>query len=270
MMQQFLYGSLCAVLLGQSDGLSVPALLSPPPKCRELSDHSKQSTRNVSYVNSKRVRLNYKVEEQGPSGIAAVELWTTRDGAVWAKLDEKPGNPEPPYVVTVADEGLYGFTLLGRTGAGLKDREPRAGDAPMIWVEVDTKKPTIDWLNVDVGRGADAGKLFITWKATDENFGRAPVKLSYGENANGPWRVVGSDLSNTGRFEWTMPPDVPVEFFVQLEVADKVGNAAIQTTPKPINVDLKIPRLRILSAIAASSEPPLALDQGGLRLNGNR
>jgi hypothetical protein len=204
----------------------------------------------VSYVNSKQIKLNYKITEEGKSGISAVELWVTRDGRTWAMLDQKSDNPTPPYIYTVADDGLYGFTILPRSGVGFKDREPRTGDQPHIWVEVDVTRPEISWLNADVGRGQDLGKLFITWKATDKNLDREPVKLYYAENIGGQWIPItqSSSLPNTGRYDWTMPPNVPVKFFVRIEVTDKAKNVATLDTTKPAIVDLKIPKGLILDA----------------------
>src|SRR5205807_3571794 len=142
----------------------------------------------------------YQITEKGKSDISAVELWFTRDGKTWAKLDEKSDNPQPPFIAQVADEGLYGFSLLFKSAVGLKDREPRNGDQPQIWIEVDTTKPEISWLNVDVGRGQENGKLSISWKATDKNLDREPVTLSYAENANGPWTPIVPSLANTGHY----------------------------------------------------------------------
>src|SRR6516225_8761956 len=60
-------------------------------------------------VNSRRIVLNYKLEDVGPSGVSSVELWFTRDGRSWHK-DEKAVKSGPPYVIEVEKEGMYGFT----------------------------------------------------------------------------------------------------------------------------------------------------------------
>jgi hypothetical protein len=219
----------------------------------------------VRYVNSKQIRLDYSIEEKGPSGIDAIEVWMTRDGQTWAKLDEfrapqpQAASNEIPIAFPVQEEGIYGFTLVPRSGAGLKEPEPRRGDRPQIWVDVDTTKPVIAWLHAEVGRGAETGKLFVTWKALDplskgsdkeKDLGREAVTIKYAENRNGLWRVMTEKQLNTGRYEWKMPPEDqrPVKFFVRLEVTDKAGNIETLDTPQPINVDLKVPRGRILDA----------------------
>src|SRR5262249_54069414 len=65
----------------------------------------------MTWVNSRRIKLNYEVREVGPSGVAAVELWATRDGKTWQCYSNEPP-PAGPLVVHVAEEGSYGFTLV--------------------------------------------------------------------------------------------------------------------------------------------------------------
>jgi hypothetical protein len=199
------------------------------------------------WVNSKRISLNFEIKEQGPSGVSAVELWFTRDGRTWEKYREE-AKAEPPLVFDVHDEGVYGFTIVVRSGVGLSERPPRSGDPPQIWVEVDLTKPVVQWLNVDVGRGPDSGKLFVTWKATDKNFAREPITLSYAKEAQGPWTQIAANLENTGRYEWQMPAGVPYRFLVRLEATDKAGNVGVAETPKHVIVDLAQPKGVILGA----------------------
>ena len=233
----------------------------------DQGQYSSNTQLGVRSVNSKQIRLNYSIEESGPSGIEAIELWVTRDGQTWARLEEFKGNTDAPtgqttdipINFTVQDEGVYGFTLVPRSGAGLKDHEPRRGEHPQIWVDVDTTKPVITWLNVDVGRGQETGKLFIKWKAYDpvtkgsdkeKDLGREAISLKYAVSLNGPWQAIVEKQPNTGSYEWKMPAEGqrPVKFFVRMEVTDKAGNTESMDTPKPINVDLKVPRGKILDA----------------------
>ncbi len=52
----------------------------------------------VRMVNSKRISLDYKIEDLGPSGLAAVEFWYTTDGRNWQKFKEYP-EPQHPDVL---------------------------------------------------------------------------------------------------------------------------------------------------------------------------
>src|SRR5262249_20281348 len=63
----------------------------------------------VRLVNNKRISLNYEVKDVGTSGVTSVELWCTRDGRTWKKKETLP-HTQPPCVVEVEDEDLYGFT----------------------------------------------------------------------------------------------------------------------------------------------------------------
>ena len=205
----------------------------------------------VRMVNSKRVSLNYRIEDLGPSGIAALELWYTADGRNWQKYGEY-AKPEPPLVFDVVQEGLYGFTLLARSGVGLSDRPPQAGDQPQIWVEVDETRPVVRLLGADVGRGSDVGRLTISWTATDKNLTAQPITLAYADGPDGPWTTIAANQPNTGRYVWNMPQTgTPYRFLVRVEAADKASNVGAAQTANPVIVDLHRPRPTILDVGAA-------------------
>lgn len=212
------------------------------------------NTANVRMVNSKRISLNYEVQNVGKSGISTVELWYTQDGRNWQKYEERT-NQQPPFVFDVNDEGRYGFTLLVRSGVGLGRRPPQVGDSPQIWVEVDLTKPVVQVLNVDVGRGAETGNLTIQWRATDKNLGHQPITLSYAEQASGPWTTIAANVENTGRYVWKMPPQgVPYRFLVRVEATDLAGNVGTGDWLKPVLVDLAEPTVTIIGVGTATDK----------------
>jgi hypothetical protein len=206
----------------------------------------------VHLVNSKRISINYKIDDVGPSGVSTVELWYTQDGRSWQKYKEAERDAKPPMIVDVNGEGVYGFTILVRSGVGLGDRPPQVGDAPHIWVEVDLTEPVVKFHSVEVGRGLNANQLTLAWTATDKNLGKTPISLSYAEKADGVWTPIASSLDNTGRYVWQMPSGVPYKFIVRVQATDRAGNvgtailkdAAAQ--PVPIIVDLAQPKARVL------------------------
>jgi hypothetical protein len=207
------------------------------------------SSRNEPrFVNSTRISLNYQITEEGPSGSSAVELWATRDGRTWDKIKEESSQKPPlPLVVDVKGEGIYGFTLLVRSGVGLSEREPRGGDAPQVWVEVDLQKPIVEYVDTKVDPGPDLGKLTIAWKATDKNMARDPIRLSYSKDPEGPWTEIASSQPNTGAYVWRMQTSgIPYQFYVQVEAIDKAGNVGSRRTEKMVKVDLKKPKSVIL------------------------
>jgi hypothetical protein len=207
----------------------------------------------VRLVNSKRIALNYEIKDKGPSGVSTIELWYTQDpaGRKWSKYMDKDGKAEPPFVVEVSSEGLFGFTLVVRSGVGLGDRPPQVGDRPQMWVEVDLTKPVVRLGNVDVGRGADTGRLTINWTASDKNIAPQPITISYAEKAGGTWKPIASNIENTGRYVWQMPADVPYEFLVRVEAADRAGNVGADETTRPVIVDLNQPKGIIVNVEAA-------------------
>jgi hypothetical protein len=203
----------------------------------------------VRMVNSKRFTLNYEVTKIGKSGVSAVELWSTPDGRRWEKLSEQKrteGNEiRPPYEVNVEKEGLYGFTLVLRSGVGLSVQSPQAGDPPQVWVEVDLTKPVVRITKVDVGRGPQAGSLAIHWTATDKNLGRTPITISFADKPDGQWTQIIANRENTGQYIWRMPPDVPSQVYLRVEAVDRAGNVGSAETGKPVIVDLVLPTIEI-------------------------
>ena len=101
------------------------------------------------FVNSKQISLSYDLKDVGPSGVSAIELWyTLYQGRAWNKLTEYPTDknaPEGPKKLTfeVQDEGIYGITLVAKSGVGLGDQPPKVGDRPQFWIEVDLTKPVV-------------------------------------------------------------------------------------------------------------------------------
>jgi hypothetical protein len=200
-------------------------------------------------VNSKRISLNYELKEVGPSGVSTIELWYTQDGRAWSRYPLPRSGDEvqrPPLVFEVNQEGVYGFTLVAKSGVGLGERPPQVGDRPQVWVEVDLTRPLVSLQNVLVGQGPDKGKLTVHWTARDKNLGRDPIAISYAEQAGGPWTPIVEHIQNTGRYVWSMPERVPYQFLVRVEAADLAGNVGEAVTPTMVKVDLAQPKVRIL------------------------
>jgi hypothetical protein len=220
---------------------------------QEPSASSTATAPGKLWVNSKKISLNYEIKDTGPSGVEAVELWYTRDKSTWQKYSEDPKH-KSPYTFEVEAEGIYGFTLIVRSGVGLSERRPRSGDPPQVWVEVDLTKPIVHWVEPDVGRGPDTGTLTINWKATDKNLGREPITLKYAEKPEGPWKLIASNLENSGRYRWQMPDPPPPRILVRVEAADQAGNVGVADS-KQVIVDLSQPKGVILGVQPATKDP---------------
>ncbi len=212
----------------------------------------------VTMVNTKSIQLDYDIAEVGSSKVKSVEVWYTQDGRSWKKTPED-AKPEPPYVVKVPSEGRYGFTLIARSGVGLGLPTPKMGDQPQDWVEVDTTKPTVNILGVEVGRGPDMGTLTVRWTATDAHMAASPVTISYVDAAagtTGQWQPMTTTgpIPNDGRFTWRIPEGLPPQILVRVEAIDQAGNIGSADTANPISTDLSIPKAHINRVHGAPAE----------------
>jgi hypothetical protein len=176
----------------------------------------------VVYVKSKTFHLKYSIENEGPSRVKHIDVWTTQDTRMWEKLAAR-AKPEGPHQVTVTKEGRWGFTLIPVSGVGLSEREPKVGDQPQVWVEVDETKPAVSQLRVEIGRGADKDKLVIRWSASDKFLAEQPITVKYATSPDGEWTELKGKLDNTGSY--THPTEgLPPEVYVRVEAVDRAGN----------------------------------------------
>jgi hypothetical protein len=197
----------------------------------------------IRFVNTDRISFNFKIEDVGTSGIAGVELWYTEDqGRSWRKYAEN-FSKDPPYVVTMDGEKLYGFTLIARSGVGKGEQAPQKGDAPQVYVQIDKTKPDVRLEGAKVGSGPDGNTLTLNWTARDQFMRPQPITISYCERMGDEWKPIARDLDNTGRYVWKLPPDVPPRMFVRVEAVDRAGNIGTADTPEEVIVDLKVPRV---------------------------
>ena len=201
-------------------------------------------------VNTKRITLNFEVKDVGSSGLASVELWYTQDGRTWQK--HQAPTKAKAYVVEVDDEGMYGFTLLARSGIGLAKEPPAPGDQPQVWVIVDLTKPDVHLTEVQPSLNSKQQQVSIKWKASDKNLSRQPITLYYAANEQGPWMMMASNLENTGCYNWPVPIDAPAKFLVRAEAVDLAGNVGRDQLTTPVLLDIKVPSVSIVNVEANS------------------
>ena len=143
-------------------------------------------------------------------------------------------------------EGTFGLWLAVQGLSGLGDPPPAPGDRPQIWVEVDSTPPIVQVDPPRVGTGRSAGKVLITWRASDPHLAARPVHLAYrADGGDGPWTRVAGPLDNTGQYIWTVPPGAPPRFRIRLEVDDSLGHRGVAETGAII-VDQARPKARII------------------------
>ncbi|MBI3410346.1 MAG: hypothetical protein HY040_18560 [Planctomycetes bacterium] len=195
-------------------------------------------------VNTTHVFLDYQIDETGASGVGRVEIWYTRDmGKSWQKLTED-SKRKSPAEVELPSEGLFGISMVVCNGRGFSTNPPAAGDAPDMWIEVDTTRPTAELTGAKV---VEDGSFVITWRAFDKNIADEPVDLFFAANREGPWRPIGKGLKNDGTYRWAPGQEAGTQAFLRLVVHDLAGNVAVSETVQPVVLDdLSRPRGRLL------------------------
>jgi hypothetical protein len=199
-------------------------------------------------VNTKRITLNFEVKDVGPSGLSGVELWYTQDCREWKKYDAP--TQAKAYVVEVDEEGMYGFTLLAKSGIGLGKQPPAPGDQPQVWVIVDLTPPAVELLEVTPSISYKVQQVAFRWRASDKNLSRKPISLFYAEKKNGPWKVIATNLENNGKYVWKVPSEAPAQFLVRAEAIDLAGNVGRAQSPHPILLDSRVPSVSIVNVEA--------------------
>jgi len=196
-------------------------------------------------VNQRIFELLYDVASVGPSGVSQVEVWGTRDGGrTWRSFTLDNDN-RSPVLVTVDEEGIYGFRVVGTSGAGLGDRPPQSGDPPEVVIGVDLSKPAARITATEQGTGLESGKLIISWQAGDAMLAARPVSLLFSESPGGPWTSIASGLENTGRYAWPIDNRLPQGIYLRLEVRDEAGNVGVFETSRSLVLDRLRPSVRI-------------------------
>jgi len=202
----------------------------------------------VMYVRSKTFQLDYKLDAEtvGPSSVTSVDIWKLHPGEGWRKCQEKGGSTGPA-TVSVERSGRWGFRVIPRSGVGLAEPDPKPGDAPDIWVEVDDKKPHVVVTNVLVRQEGDDGYLTVYWKAGDEFLRSLPITIYLAPHKGGDWKAIASDLPNSGYWRYKTK-DLNLgqcyEFSLKVAAIDEAGNIGENQWADTVKVDLKIPRIK--------------------------
>ncbi len=216
-----------------------------PPVANLMKEVSYQPVAGAQVVSRHIFDLEYQVDDVGPSGVSAVELFVTEDGgANWFTY----GNDEDvhsPVLIDTRGEGTFGFAVRVRNGLGFADDAPQPGQTPEMVVTVDETQPTIE-MSQPVMRTDGFGTIQLSWRVTDKNPAATPVRLEYAAAPNGPWTPVFDWQFDQNGYQWGVRPGTPTQLYFRLLARDAAGNVASSQTSQPVVVDLRRPVGRLL------------------------
>jgi hypothetical protein len=221
---------------------STPAAADAPTSGRAISGNPTASGilppgERPLMVNSRSFDLEYEVDGIGPSGIAKVELWGTRDGGhTWSSYGVDSDN-RSPIRANVDGEGLFGFRIVVQSGNGLGGLPPHAGDAPDLWVTVDLTKPNVRLVDATAGDGPHSGELLIRWEASDAALAARPITLLFSDRPGGQWSIIAAGLENTGGYAWRPDSRAPDHIYLRVEARDEAGNIGTFEASQPVTLD---------------------------------
>lgn len=202
-------------------------------------------------VNTHVFDVDYQVEDVGPSGVSAVELFVTENGGQqWFRYGNDT-DLRSPFQVDAQGEGTFGFAVRVRNGLGFADAPPQPGQAPEIVVTVDEAAPAVELAQPSV-RVDGFGTVQLAWRVSDLHPAPSPVRLEYSTTPNGPWTPVFDWQADQGGFDWSIRPGTPSSLYFRLLARDAAGNVGAAQTAQPVIVDLKKPVGRLLRVQAAS------------------
>jgi hypothetical protein len=196
-------------------------------------------------VNNRVFDLDYQIDDVGPSGVSAVELFITEDGgAQWFRYGSDP-DVRSPFRVDSMSEGTFGFAVRIRNGLGVADTPPQPGQAPEVVITVDQTAPVVEMQPPGVSEDG-AGTIRFSWRVQETNPAAGAVRLESSPGANGPWSPVFDWQVDQGGFDLPIRPGMPPALHFRLLARDAAGNVGMSQTIQPVIVDLKRPVGRIL------------------------
>ena len=143
-----------------------------------------------------------------------------------SNLDSRGGSDRvSPIEVDLGGEGTFGLCLVARSASGLGDQPPAPGDPPQSWVEVDDTPPVVQIQPLQVGTGVNAGKVAISWKASDLHLSPKSVTLSW--RPDQPGACVAEHRRRPGQrrpVHLERSASVPERFHLKVEAIDSVGH----------------------------------------------
>ena len=214
-----------------------------PPPVEEETPEPEIDPSLPRIVNQLQFRLDYALEDLGPSGLSSVEVFITEDGGKkWWRYGQDQ-DKQSPVILRVPRDGTYGFMIAAKSGVGLGDAPPAPGEAPHAVVIVDRAPPKARFDRIAMSD--DGRTMTVNWKTADGNAHARPVRMEYAETPAGPWTPMSDWLQDSGEMKWSVPKALPSRVHVRMVVRDAADNMGQIVYPQAVLVDMSRPRARI-------------------------
>ena len=225
----------------------------PAHRSEPAPDADADLPQGAHILGSRAFDLSYRIEDVGPSGLSLVELWCSTDrGTTWQRVAEDTDKMSP-ITFAAPNEGLYGLTLVVKSGVGRGDTSPASGSTPQLWVLVDTTPPMVHLQSVLSGGAADDAHLQIRWTAFDRYPADNPITLEYSSDTGKSWKPIVKQTANAGNYTWRLPRDAGYRVMVRVTAIDRAGNRSVETMREPVVVDGSRPKGQLLAITPTSA-----------------
>ncbi len=182
-------------------------------------------------VKSRDIEISYSVH-QAARPIERIDLWVTEDRAEsWQHYGVETSGTTATRFHADRD-GVYGFFLVLRNSAGPSSKPPRSGQEPHQWALIDSAPPLVQIRQVRIidHKPPRDAVLVVSWTAFDDHLGDRPISLYFQTTAQPGWRLMAARVADVGRFDWTVPRDLRGRITVKIEMTDRAGNTASDTS----------------------------------------
>ncbi len=236
---------------GQTPYATSPVASYDLPTPGMMKEASYQPAAGAQLIKHHIFDLEYQVDDVGPSGVSAVELFVTEDGGQHWFTYGNDDDLRSPVLIDTRGEGTFGFAVRVRNGLGFADDPPQPGQAPEMVVTVDESLPVIE-LAQPTMRTDGFGTIQLSWQVREKNPASTPVRLEYAAAPNGPWTPVFDWQYDQSSYQWGVRPGTPTQMYFRLLARDAAGNVASAQTTQAVVVDLRRPVGRLLRVQAVS------------------
>lgn len=191
------------------------------------------------------VLVHVKVKAAGPSGLALLQLWVTRDGGRRWEYAGSSRDPEKPFTFR-GEKGRYGFSVTAVGGSRLVEPHPMPGDKPEAETEISPDEPVVQLEVGHVARFPKAGDtVSFSWNVMDDDLPESPAVAEY-RTSDGRWVEIFRGGPAEGNHVWTLPAVSMAISELRVRARDVRGNTGEKAVRVPCWIDADAPTADIL------------------------